>query len=291
MSTRWLTLILLATVLVVVAGCTRPDTPKEVATEFWQALAEGETGEAIDLSTLTDANAFDGFDRDWLGVLPDFGRVVIEADEATVVTRVPVENGEAGERQEVVTYLVQIQDQWFVDYQRTHESVTNPSAFSGLMGEISRLGDKISQAFGRSSGDLSKQMDDMARQFEAYSDAAGQKAEKAMDEFRNSLQDLMENLEQSIEDALKENQQAPKQDRAALQQAVIHIQDGQEQLEQTNFEGFTQTTRSLSEAGAELASVTSDSFEQYQQQWDASMERIRERTKEFFKELTASFNS
>ena len=101
--------------------------------------------------------------------MPSFGRVVIEDREATIVTRLPAEAVSGDDRAELITYLVRTQDQWLVDYDRTAEAILNPSPFSSIMGELSR------------------------------------KAESAVDEFGERLQEAMKELEQSAEDALKDD--------------------------------------------------------------------------------------
>lgn len=52
MSYSWFRVVALALAAVVVAGCSKPETPQEVAAEFWQALSEKDADTVADLSTL-----------------------------------------------------------------------------------------------------------------------------------------------------------------------------------------------------------------------------------------------
>ncbi len=225
MKYRWLTLVVLATLLVVIAGCSRPETPQQVATEFWQAMAEGDAQDAVDLSTLTDTGALDEFGREWLNTLPDFGRVVIDADQATIVTHLPadagVKNTEADARREITTYLVKVDDQWLVDYQRTYDAVTEPSPLSGLVNDISELREQFDGVVGRSREQISERMDELAKDFENYSDETGKKAQEVLESFGKSLEDLRDRIEKSLEEAEKNRQKSKESDQQTLEQASI----------------------------------------------------------------------
>ena len=285
MSYSWFRVVALALAAVVVAGCSKPETPQEVAAEFWQALSEKDADTVADLSTLAAPSDFDGYARDWSGTVPDFGRVVIDDREATIVTRLPAENGVPGERREVNTYLVEQSGDWLVDYDRTGEAIMNPSPFAGLIGEMNRLGERLTASFGQSSDDLSRQMDAIAREFEAYSDQAQRRAEQAMEEYGQALQGLMEELEESIEEALEDNQRAPERDRSVLQRTAADLNRSSDRLDEPDFDAFADSSRALAEAGARISRLSDDTFKSYKRTWDAKLDEITERTRVFFEEL------
>lgn len=66
----------------------------------------------------------------------------------------------------LITYLVRFNDQCLVDYDRTGDAILNPSPLSNIMGELIKLGQKLSDSFSSSSG----QMDQLARDLETYSE-------------------------------------------------------------------------------------------------------------------------
>ena len=288
MSNSWFKLALLAMVVALVAGCSRPETPQEVAAEFWQAMAENDADAVAELSTLADPSGFDGFDREWFDTVPDFGRAIIDEREATIVTRLPSENGTSGERREVTTYLVELNGDWLVDYDRTGEAIMNPSPFDGLVGEINKLGERLTATFGQSSDDLAREMDAMAREFEAYSEQTRRRAEQAMEDYGRALQGLMEELEKSIEEALQNNQQAPARDRSALQQTAADLDQSSDRLDEPDFDAFADSSRALAEAGARFSRLSDDAFKDYQREWDARLDEISERTRAFFEDLEGS---
>lgn len=288
MTYAWLKVALLSSVIAIAAGCSNPETPQEVAAEFWQAMAEADADAVVELSTLVDPSAFDGYARDWFEAVPDFGRIIIEEREATIVTRLPSENGASGERLEVTTYLVQQNGQWLVDYDRTGKAIMNPSPLDGLMGEINRLSERLSATFSQSSDDLAVQMDAMAREFQAYSDEASRKAEQAIERYGRNLQKFMEELEKSVEEALKENQQAPIRDRSALQQTAADLNQSIDRLDEPDFDAFADSSRALAEAGARFSRLGDEAFSRYQRQWADKLDEISDRTNTFFEELKDS---
>lgn len=273
------------------SACSRPDTPQEVAAAFWQAMAENDAGDVVEYSTLTRTDDVDRFQREWADVVPSFGRVVIDRAEATIVTRLPAENGATSERLEVITYLVERDGQWLVDYARTGEAVINPSPFSGLVNQLSDLGERLTARFSSSSSDMEQRLNDMARELEAYSDEMTRRADEAINDFGEILQDYMQELEESVDRALEDNQQAPPEDREILEQAAADLERGSEALAEPTLETLAEASRTLAQAGERLAQTGSESFERNRQEWAAKLQEIRQRTEQFFRDLQDSLAS
>lgn len=271
--------------LLLLAGCSKPETPQEVAAAFWQAMAENDAGDVVALSTLTDEKQFDAYKRDWTNAVPSFGRVVIEEREATIVTRLPTEEGSDGERLELQTYLVSTAEGWLVDYQRTGDAILNPSPFSGLMGQLNSLGEKLSASFARSSEDLEARMNELSRDLEAYSDELRIRAERAMEDFADALQEAMKDLEESLNESLEDNDQAPQEDRVILEQASRDLDQKAEALDEPTAEHLAEATRAVAEAGESLSRLSSETWAEYRDQWEARLDDIRADTKAFFEDL------
>lgn len=281
----WVSLVIL------VSACAKPNTPQEVAAAFWQAMAENDASDVVELSTLESDDGFDSYERDWADVVPSYGRVVIDGAEASIVTRLPAESAGGNERREVMTYLVEQQGQWLVDYERTGEAIMNPSPFSSLMGQLSEISDRITANFSSSADDMERRMNEMARELEAYSNDVARRADEAIKEYGQVLQDYMEELEESVNRALEENQQAPEGDRKTLEQAAKDLENGSEELAEPSLEALASATRTLTETGQRLAEVSSDSFERNRDEWAATLQEIRERSEEFFQDLRDSLKA
>jgi len=271
--------------LTLLAGCSNPETPQEVAAAFWQAMAENDAGDVMEYSTLAEATAFDGYKRSWTDAVPSFGRVVIEDREATIVTRLPAEAGTEGERLELVTYLVRFQDQWLVDYDRTGEAILNPSPFSSIMGELSRLGDELSARFSSSSDDFEQQMEQLARDLEAYSEEIGREAEGAMEAFGKKLQEAMRELERSVEDALKDSEPTPEEDRVILEQAARDLDRQADELNEPTMESIASASRTVAETGERFTRLSEETLNRYREEWQQRLAEMRADADEFIEQL------
>lgn len=284
MNVRLGWLLVLVAVLVS-AGCSRPETPQEVAAAFWQSVADNDADEVVALSTLTSPSQFDGYKRSWTNAVPSFGRVVIEEREASIVTRLPPEEGSEGKRLELITYLVSAEDGWVVDYERTGDPILNPSPFSGLMGQLNKLGEKLSESFDQSSDDLSQRMDELARDLEAYSDDLRRQTDEAMSDFGDQLRDAMKDLEDSLDEALEDNEQAPAEDRVILEQASRDLGEKADALEEPTAEHLADASRSIAATGERLSRLSSETWAEYRGQWEERLDEIRDDMKAFFEDL------
>ncbi|AOY89910.1 hypothetical protein BKP64_18040 [Marinobacter salinus] len=283
--------LMTAFVFAFLAGCSSPESPQEVAAAFWQAMADNDASDVVDFSTLTESAQFDGYKRSWTNAVPSFGRVVIEGREATIVTRLPAEDASEGERLELVTYLVREPDGWLVDYQRTGEAILNPSPFRGIMGELNKLGEKLSESFSSSSDDFEARMDEFARSFDDYSSEMRRRAQEAMDDFGETLKDAMRELQESVEEALKDDQQAPPEDRVILEQAARDLDSKGEALDEPTIENLADASRTLAETGERFTRLSDETFRRYQNDWEAKLAEIRAETKDFFENLNQRFSS
>lgn len=271
--------------LLALAGCSNPESPQEVAAAFWQAMAENDAGDVAEYSTLADSAGFDGYKRSWTDAVPSFGRVIIEDREATIVTRLPAEAGTEGERLELITYLVRFDGHWLVDYERTGEAILNPSPLRGIMGELTRLGQRLSDSLSSSSGELEQQMDQLAWDLENYSEELGQKAQTAMDEFAQKLQEAMRELEQSVEDALKDEKAPPPEDRVILEQAAQDLGQQAEELGEPTMESLANASRTVAQTGDRLARLSDETLDRYRDQWELKLAEMRADAQAFLAQL------
>ncbi|PHQ25474.1 hypothetical protein CLH62_14210 [Marinobacter guineae] len=271
--------------LVVLAGCSNPETPQEVAAAFWQAMAENDASDVVEYSTLADSAAFDGYKRSWTDAVPSFGRVIIEGREATIVTRLPAEAGTEGERLELITYLVRFNDQWLVDYDRTGDAILNPSPLSNIMGELTKLGQKLSDSFSSSSGEMEQQMDQLARDLEAYSEEMSRQAQSAMDEFGEKLQEAMRELERSVEEALKDDKPKPEEDQVILEQAARDLDRQADELDEPTMEALANASRTVAETGERFTRLSDETLNRYREEWELKLAEMRADASAFIEEL------
>ncbi|MBS3803165.1 MAG: hypothetical protein KGY54_01350 [Oleiphilaceae bacterium] len=207
------------------AGCSKPQTPQEVTEVFWQAVVTGDAGEVVEHSTLEDETEFDGFSQDWVGVTPELGRVVIEDRKAWVVTRFEglAHSGEQANEKpaESATYLLKVNDQWLVDYERTAEALAERPVFEKLMDELETFGDKVKEGLSGQSGAAARKLEEIAQEFEQLSDLAGERLSELSEEYGDNIKQSLEELSRSIREALKEKDSEPPKSEETRQEAAL----------------------------------------------------------------------
>lgn len=278
-------------VLALIAGCSHPENPQEVAAAFWQAMADNDADDVVEFSTLSSEANVDGYNRNWTDAVPSFGRMVVDDNEATIVTRLPVDTGPEGERLELTTYLVRDQGRWLVDYQRTGDVLLNPSPFVGIMGELGRLKNRLSESLSSSSDNLETTMNELVRDFDAYSETMRKQAEDAVDEFGTTLQKAMKDLQKSIEDALDNSKQTTPDDRVILEQAVQDLGDKAEALSQPTMASLGDASKALAETGEQFTHLSRETLREHQGEWEEKLSAIRDETEAFFADLHQRFSS
>lgn len=275
----------MALVVLAITGCSKPETPQEVAAAFWQAMADNDAGDVVRFSTLDDPRDVDGYQRSWANAVPSFGRVVIDEREATIVTRLPAEERSGGERLELTTYLVREQDQWLVDYQRTGEVILNPSPFSNIMGELSRLGQRLSATFSSSSSELEDKMEQLARDLETYSDEMGRRAESAMEDFARRLQESMRALERSLDEALRDDQPESAEDQAIMEQTAQDLGRQADELSEPTLEALANASRTVAETAERFSRLSRETLNRYQEERNEKLAEMRADAEAFIEDI------
>jgi ElaB/YqjD/DUF883 family membrane-anchored ribosome-binding protein len=212
--------------VLLLTGCAEPKMPQDVAEVFWQSVIAGDAGEVVEHSTLADKTEFDGYSQNWEGVTFELGRVIIDNRRARVVTRFTGLNA-AGEKSdkrsvETATHLLEVNDEWLVDYQGTGEALAKRPVFEELIEELENFGDKVKEGLSSKSESAGRKIEEMAKEFEQLSDLAGERLSELSDKYGKELKQSIEELSRSIEDALKEKDSAPsKEDKQTLHEAAL----------------------------------------------------------------------
>lgn len=287
MKMNLLRLIVLFVSILSLTACMGPETPQEVAEAFWQSVLEGDADDVAEFSTLNDPAAYDGFETRWEGADILWGRVVIEGDQASVVTTLKGIEGVDSDGREVLTYLVRQEDQWLVDYEQTARAVKERSAFASFMGQLGRLGEKLSASLDRESDELAEKMDEMSRELEALSESMAESASEALDEFGEQLQKHLDDLAESIEEALKNEKQASPRDRELLEASLQDLNEQNERLDEPDFEAFAGSGKAVAETRIRLRELDSELFEDYRRDWQDLMAQIEDDLAQLVDDLTS----
>lgn len=276
-----------ASMLAFLAGCSNPETPQEVAEVFWQSVLENDADDVAEFSTLADADQFDGFGQEWQDVSIAWGRVVIDEARATVETRFISAGEGSDDGRKVLTFLERRDNEWKVDYERTHAAVTERSMFDGVIGTLNDLRDRLSESINRSSDSMGDRLDELAIELEALSAEAEQRSREALEEYGEKLQKHIEELTESIEEALKGEPDASPRDRELLEASRRDLSTQSERLDEPDLGAFAESSRAVTEARFRLTEVDQARFEDYQNDWQEWIEEIEADLSQFMDEVAA----
>lgn len=267
MNKDYLKHIWLVCSILLLAGCFGPKTPQEVAHAFWDSVIHNDIPDVVNFSTLNDAQQYDSFSKDWSGYQPSWGKVVIDGDQASIVSEFTRPDEPGSGNRKFVTYLVRHDKQWKVDYERTKMAV-HGGALGALFGKLSQLGDDLSQQLASSTDSFNREMERMASELEQLSESYGQQAMVTMEVYAEQLRQYIEALEESINRALEEeDDNLSDKDRHALRAIAADLEQDSQNLAAPTTEAITEGSKNIGKAQQQLVSIDGAALNKYRQEW------------------------
>ncbi len=264
-------------------GCSRPESPQEVSEAFWQAVLEEDAEAAADYSTLVDEAAFDGFEQQWQNVSIEWGRVVIDDNLARVTTTLSGLEGQ-NEATESLTYLVRKGDDWLVDYYRTGDALKQGPVWGSLVGQLEKLGEDLKSRWANQSDEMAVELERLGRELQQQAQSMNEDMSALAEEYGDQLSQHLEELSESLREALKSTPSATPQDRRALNETVIRLEDQREQLSEVNLKTLAESTATAAEAQLQLSEL-SEEFAAYKTEWRQRVVDMQAEMAEFLENL------
>lgn len=282
---RYLGLLLTALLL---SACMGPKTPQEVTEAFWEAVINDDAADVVEYSTLNDAKSYDRFSKDWTGFQPTWGKLVIDGKKASIDAKFKSTADANMDDRAFTTYLVQRNDTWLVDYERTASEV-NGGLFGALFGSLGRMSDDLSRQLESSANDFNDEMERMGKELEAMSDSFSQQAEQEIEKYSKELQKRIEELEESINRALEDkNNNLSDEDREVLKEVSADLNDDRESLDDPSLHSVSQSGLSVGQAQLRLQQISNDVPAEYHEQWQALGEQFEKDMAKMLEALSSS---
>lgn len=270
------------------SGCFGPKTPQEVSQAFWQAVIEHDANGVVKYSTLSNAQAFDGFGLDWKGYKPALGKVVIDGDEARIETRFNGLAGSAAGNRHCETYLVRQNGTWKVDYKMTGNDLRG-GALGALFGHLQQMGNELSKSLDATAKQLNADMERLGHKLQDMADSFSQQAGPIIDKHARELQDIMRQLQDSINRALRDDDNhLNDHDKQVMTEVAANLGDSSQTLADPTTGNVTQCNYHMGMAQQRLGGIDSDVSDQYKQQWQALGKRFEKVMREMLDELANS---
>ena len=268
------------------SACSSPATPQEVVQDFWEAVITNNPDKVVKYSTLARIGDYDQFSREWSGYQPDWGEIRINGNRASVVSEFssPANSGKGNRK--FRTFLVQRNEVWLVDYDKTADDMRE-NAFGSLLGTLDKLGEDLSKQLELSSEELNSEMEKLSAKLKALSEDITQEAKESIERFAIELQQSIRELEESINRGLDDRRLSPK-DKRLLQEISADLSENDNRLSQPTVESIVASSNNISEAQAKLASIEGEASAEFQREWmdlTAEMETI---LNEFHREFSKS---
>jgi len=274
--------------ILLLSACVAQKTPQEVAQAFWESVIRNDIKKALKYSTLTDAQQYDGFSRNWSNFRLSLGRVVIDGDEANIVSKFSRPDNAGTQSRKFVTFLVRHNDEWIVDYFRTGKALRG-SALANLFEQLDQLGNEISEQLRASSKDFSEEMECMNEQFAELSGTITQQASESLRSYGKQLRRNIRELADSVQRALEEQERRlSDRDRSVLTEVVTDLNEGGENLSRPSIKSITDAGNSVGTAQRQLASADDEVVGQYKKQWRELGETFEAEMRRVLEELSLS---
>jgi len=268
MKFRYAFITLTLAIVILQSACSKPQTPLEVSQAFWQAVIEGNISDVVNYSTLGSEKGYEEFSRDWSGMQPSWGKIIIEEHEARVHTHISKPDSAQSEMLYFVTYLVRQDEQWKVDYDKTENVVLASSAVSDFVNRITSIGSEISQQFEEASKTVTTELENLNNQLMQLTENLGDQATGAVKKYSNIMRRHLDALASSIEKAIKEQDSSINPaDRKKMEETVTELGKTSKRLAQPDMNSITETGEVIIITRKNLETIDTGTFQKYQAQW------------------------
>lgn len=192
MHTSAVRLVLLL-LLFYLTACGKPQTPDQVAAQFWEAVSSGDASKVKKHVSAKDKVTLQSLD-DVLAVnTVTFGKIVIDGSEASVDTTVTL----AGNRSTdlpISTHLMLENEQWVVDYERTMQTIVAAGQVAAVINQFKDIGSAIKESIGHSVNEFQKAIPALEKELSNM--------EKQIEESVPKLKSRFEKFSRDLEQAL-----------------------------------------------------------------------------------------
>ncbi|MFW2440758.1 MAG: hypothetical protein ACN4GR_15490 [Arenicellales bacterium] len=288
MKSKCAFVLLTLALAILLSACTRPQTPLEVSQAFWQAVIEGNGSDVVKYSTLASETGYEAFSRDWTGMLPSWGKIIIEEHEARVHTHISKPDAAQSEMLYFVTYLVKQGDLWKVDYDKTEKVVLASSAVSDFVNRITTIGNEITQQFEEASKMVTAELEDLNNQLIQMTENLGDQATGAIEKYSEVMRMHLDALASSIEKAISEQDSSINPaDRKMMEETVTELSKSSKKLAQPDMNSITETGEVIIITRKNLETIDAGTFQEYQDQWQQWINEVNADLVNLLNEMSA----
>lgn len=162
------------------SACRPSNTPEAISQSFWQALVSGKIKSAKKLVTPTSKNLVQPLDKKWQDATISIGEIHINGKHArTLTTLTPIKNPAFT----VTTYLIKVNNNWLIDYQRTYSSLID-DPFQSLFKQLEDIGNAMAK-------EIEKELPQLEKDFKSFGDKLQQQWQRFEQELKKAIEPML----------------------------------------------------------------------------------------------------
>ena len=266
----------------------KAETVPEVSKAFWDAVITSDSSDAVEYSTLESDEDFDRFGREWLNMIPSWGQIVIDGDEARINTQISTPDGTGAGMLFFVTYLVKSDEGWLVDYERTGKGVSASGSVVDFVDKIATIGADIQKQFEETSENVAIEMSTIVEQLDQMTEQYQDQADKAVESAADSMRKLLDEFADSLEKAIEELQGPgiTETNQKDMEESVDRLQSSSNELKNPSLDAIANSGQQVIVVTEKLARISDEKLEKYAGHW----EKILAQFEAEMEKLIAHFN-
>ena len=291
MKIKFVSISVLLMLALMLSACNKPETPQEVSHAFWHSVINDDVAGVVEYSTLASEKGYDAFAREWKGMIPSWGKIIIEEREARVHTHISTPDAAKSEMLYFVTYLVKQGDEWKVDYDKTEKVVRASSAVSDFVDRITSIGNDISQQLEEAGKTVTSELEAMNNQLIELTESLGSQASLAVTEYSEIMRRHLDALADSIEDAIQEQEKRiDPADREMMENTVEELNQSSKKLAQPDMNSIAETGEVIIITSKNLDTINAETFQDYQAQWQEWIDQVNIDLMNLFNQISEELN-
>ena len=255
----------------------KPKSVPEVSEAFWQAVITDDRDDVVAYSTLQSIEGYDGLGRELRDMAATWGKIVIDGDVAQINTELSRADEKPTAALHFVTYLVNTDGGWKVDYQRTADAVSVSGAVVDFVGQLTSLGKNIQRQVEVSSENAARQIAAFIGQLEHMAGDYQNQIDKAIDNAASRMQGLLDEFVRSLQEAVEELQEPRDEvgqpgnteaNRSDIKESVEALQASSDALKNPTINSIASAGRQLIIVTERLARLSDQKLQHYTQRWE-----------------------
>lgn len=185
-------------------ACSKPQTPEEVAANFWQAIDSGKPSNVKKYISAKDQITMESLQN----VMPisdiSFGKIVIDGNTASVDTNVTLE-GDRPTDLPINTHLLKENERWTVDYERTMNTIIAAGKVAAVINQFKDIGNAVKEGIERSVVEFEKTLPSIEKELSNME----QQIQQAVPELKSRFENFSKQLEQALAAPIENSEPNP----------------------------------------------------------------------------------